>query len=939
MDAPQHERTSSTRLVRRRRVVPLVACAAIGCLVFGLWLAKVRLFKNSAKKKLAVAQKTLRDGDFLRAEQLAAAISREDPLFIKSRLLAGEAATRQNHLDDAIAYYEELPRTNSPDSLLAAFSAGEVFRLLGRLTRAEDCYEFVLKHRPDDVVAHSRLAEVRTLTGRNWEARSHLFALIQLGDWSLLELTFLADLERPIEHDDFLQQCAERAPDDLYVQFGLAVNAVMDKHLGEVEQSLRDILRRAPQLLAAHALLGEILLLDHEDRMGEWIRQLPENWKSHPDIWLARGLFDRRRGELRSAARCFWEALRLEPNHRQANYQLGQVLTALKESGAKRFLERADQLSDLAKFLDRVFHSQGKDEPAMYEVAKRLKETGRVWESWAWATTGSRTFPQSRWPADLIAECESILTPETPRTLDAARLVLAYDFADDNLAEVGNPLSLDPQKQRATEFHIHFELVPETAGLDFVYDNARDQNRLPGNRMFQQNGGGVAVLDIELDGWPDLFFSQGAPWPDGALRPVSDPSQISRWYRNQQGASFQDVTTQTTVVDDGFGQGASAGDFDNDGFADLYVANIGPNQLYQNNGDGTFSQVTVLANPENEAWTASCLLADLNADGHPDIYEANYLKGKDVFTKRCADKACSPKVFAGADDCLIISQGDGTFQRVPNATPSDEPKGLGIATIYLDSLHRPSLLISNDQVANHFLLNQQIDEWPGVHLKNEALLRGTAYNNDGIAMACMGIAVDDADGNGLPDLFVTNFRNESNTLYLQDAPGLFVDATSATGLVSPSWEKVGWGTQFLDADLDGFSDLAVVNGDVDDYRPEGGEYEMQPQFFRNTGGARFLDISPQAGPYFSTKTLGRGLSLLDWNRDGKMDFVVSNIGGPASLLTNRSHIGHFLNVRLHARRTARDAFGALATVLTGSAAISKQLNPGNGYMASNERLL
>lgn len=205
----------------------------------------------------------------------------------------------------------------------------------------------------------------------------------------------------------------------------------------------------------------------------------------------------------------------------------------------------------------------------------------------------------------------------------------------------------------------------------------------------------------------------------------------------------------------------------------------------------------------------------------------------------------------------------------------------------------------------------------------------------------MGIAADDIDGNGTTDLFVTNFRDESNTLYLQDPPGLFLDATTATGLHSASVPYVGWGTQFLDADLDGDSDAVLVNGHVDDYRNEGGEYHMRPQFFRNRGNGRFEELpADEVGDWFARRFLGRGLARLDWNRDGRMDFAVSNIGDRASLLTNASEsVGHFVNVRLHATRTARDAIGTRVTVTANERSWTRTLLAGDGYMASNERVL
>jgi hypothetical protein len=205
----------------------------------------------------------------------------------------------------------------------------------------------------------------------------------------------------------------------------------------------------------------------------------------------------------------------------------------------------------------------------------------------------------------------------------------------------------------------------------------------------------------------------------------------------------------------------------------------------------------------------------------------------------------------------------------------------------------------------------------------------------------MGIAADDLDNNGLIDFFVTNFKDESNTLYLQISDGLFQDMSRTAGLDAAGIPFVGWGTQFLDANLDGHLDLVVTNGHVDDYRDENGEFHMRPQLFHNLGNTQFLEVNPdQAGDYFEKKFLGRGLATLDWNQDGLTDFAVSNIGSLASLVTNTTEdAGHFINIRVHATTSSRDAFFTQVEVRTDEQHWTRQLLAGNGYHASNERVL
>nr|MDQ3331282.1 CRTAC1 family protein [Planctomycetota bacterium] len=252
------------------------------------------------------------------------------------------------------------------------------------------------------------------------------------------------------------------------------------------------------------------------------------------------------------------------------------------------------------------------------------------------------------------------------------------------------------------------------------------------------------------------------------------------------------------------------------------------------------------------------------------------------------------------------------------------------------------LFVANDSTSNFYFVNQSDGRGGPLSFEEQAQALGVAVDRDGKPQACMGIACDDADGDGLLDLFVTNFYGESNTLYVQQPDELFVDNTRPAGLREPSLFMLGFGTQFLDAELDGLPDLVLTNGHVDDFRPEGIPYRMRPQYFRNAGKGRFEEVrSPSLGPYFSTELLGRGLTKLDWNRDGLEDFVVSHLlDDPVALVTNESpEVGRHLAVHLRGVRRARDAIGATVVVTAGDRTWTRQLTAGDGYMASNERRL
>jgi tetratricopeptide (TPR) repeat protein len=845
-------------------------------------------------------------------------------------------------LDAALDYYASIPQDGSPEDILAAASRGELARVGGRISAAEFEYDYVLKHDPANALAHERMAFLLQVTGRRWQSVPHLIAILRSGAATREQLTILGDLERPVESADFIRQCSATNPEDVLVQLGSAVLDLTRGRSTEASQLVGKVVDRAPHLIAAQALLGELLVGGDDAAFVAWHSKLPPVAAEYPEIWFVRGLAARRRGNLRVAARCLWETLRLAPTHRRACYQMAQVLVTLGDSAGAEFSERTALMLDLTQALDDVVRTEGHSEAALKRVTDLMEQSGRYLEACAWSVIAVQAFPKSDWPEKTFTRLAPHLDGSTPQTIATKNLALRYDFSRfpthaELFAEMQHGQSLASRgRGRAT---IRFEETSQ-AGIDFVYVNGHDASG-KGARMFEQTGGGVAVLDFDGDGWPDLFFPQGMDWPLGSPTPVPNPALTDRLYRNQEGQAFVDITRHACPADGGFGQGCAAGDFDNDGFTDLYIGHVGCNRLHRNNGDGTFSDVTVESRIEGQDWTSSCVVVDLNGDGSPDLFDVTYVTGPDVYERICRGHGCSPKEFAGIPDRLRLSRGDGSFELITRATPETNSKGLGVVAFDVFDRGRPCLFIANDQVPGHFLRNFATQDRNLLRFEEAGLASGLAVNEDGLAMAGMGIAADDANGDGLIDFYVTTFKDEPRILYLQEASGLFTDATSAAGLRGVGLPYVGWGTQFLDADRDGEPDLVVANGHVDDYRDAGGEYHMRPQFLWNIGRGRFTELpQAEAGSFFARKYLGRGLARLDWNRDGLMDFVVSNIGSPASLVTNQStDAGHFINVRLHATATARDAIGSVVEVVTKNRRWTRQLVAGDGYMASNERLL
>ena len=877
-------------------------------------------------------------------ESLLAEIPDSSGDWQSAMLMAGETATKNKQFEKAIDFYlqaaEKSPTT--ADGLLAQFSAGEVYLELGQLTQAERLYTSVLAEQPGNGLTNERMAFLLSITGRRWKSLDHFFVLIQGGDADFRELGLAADVGRPIEQPEFLEKCRSQAADDPLVQQALAVQAFVQGD-PTVKQRLIDVTTANPDALAAQALLGELLADEGAaDQFVRWHQTLPPQADADADIWFVRGLWARKKGRLDVAADCFWQCTVRTPFHRRAFYLLGQTLVARMDPDAEKITAYSELLIQLSQSIDKVLISEGNDLEALRQTALTLEKLGRIWEAIAWAVAAERQFQPMPWSSQLLSQYGSMLSADLPRilpnrnpvsnrkTADVPQFRQLVDAIDQPTSTTGNFTEAAPPSQ------IRFR---ETSAIPFQYDNA-DDPATKGVRTFEQTGGGVAIIDFDLDGAPDVYFPQGAEWKTGETTPRPSPRLTDQLFRNQRGTAFENAAVGMPDTATGFGQGCAAGDLDNDGFPDLYVANVGRNRLYQNMGDGTFVDITDSAGLTAKAWTVSTMICDLNADGMPDLYDVNYLTGEGLYERICEGRACSPGIFPGARDDLLINQANGQFASAENATPTENSKGLGIVSLASSATARPDLFIANDQVANHFLSNQPSDSEFNIQLTDQSLASGVAFNEDGLPMACMGVAVDDWDQNNRPDIFVTNFHNESNTLYLQDAAGLFIDATNSMGLKAASMDYTGWGTQSLDADLDGFPDLVVANGHVDDYRDIGGEYHMRPQFFHNRGG-RFVELKAnQAGPWFEQKFLGRGLARIDWNQDGLPEWIVSNINSQASVLVNESaNTGNFLQIRLIATQTARDASGAFLTLTLPDRTVVRQVVMGDGYMASNERLV
>ncbi len=490
----------------------------------------------------------------------------------------------------------------------------------------------------------------------------------------------------------------------------------------------------------------------------------------------------------------------------------------------------------------------------------------------------------------------------------------------------------------------------EAAGVRFRHRRGARGGRHPVETM----GSGVAVLDYDGDGAADLFFVQGGEVPGtgavpGGAGAARAPGAL---FRNDGNGRFTEVSAAAGFgeppagVAAGFGMGAVAADFDDDGDPDLLLTRAGPDLLYENRGDGTFAPHPASPLPASSVrglpggWSASAAFSDLDADGDLDVFVTRYLDWSAANNPECArvvrgerlTSYCLPDAFSGVPD-LLYENRRGDFVEVSEAAGVALPtgKGLGVVAADLVGDPLPDLYVANDTVPN-FLFENRGD----LRFREVGLPAGLAYDGDGNALAGMGIAVADLEPDGDPDLFVTNFAGEANTLYLTSRRGFFDDASFPSGVGRPSLPLLGFGAVFADLDRDGLPDLCVTNGHVLDNAERlfaDAAYRQPDGCFANRGGGRFERVWTAAAP-----SVGRGLAAGDFDGDGRVDLVGSRSGEPAALYANRTPGGGRSAVLfLVGRESNRDAVGAAVRVSSGSSEQVFFVTAGDSYLSTSER--
>ena len=516
-----------------------------------------------------------------------------------------------------------------------------------------------------------------------------------------------------------------------------------------------------------------------------------------------------------------------------------------------------------------------------------------------------------------------------------AAIAIALFFA--SFTGAGAPA---PAASAAVSSGITFRDVTQQAGIHFVHNNgAFGKKWLP-----ETLGPGVAFIDYDNDGWPDIFLANGMDWP-GHGNKRSTP----KLYHNNHDGTFTDVTHKAGLdAVEMFGMGVAVGDYDNDGYDDLFVTAYGQNHLFHNNGNGTFTDVTQKAGLGGiKEFSTGAAWVDYDKDGKLDLVVANYVQWTPETDLYCtldgkSKSYCTPESYKGTSVRLWHNRGDGTFEDATKKAGLDDPtsKTLGIAMLDYDGDGWPDLLLSNDTQPNKLYRNNGNGTFT-----EKAVLAGVAFSEDGVARAGMGVDAADYDRSGHPSLLITNFANQMLSLYHNEGSGLFVDEAPQSEIGRASLLTLGFGCFFFDYDLDGWPDIFVANGHIDpdiQHVQANVKYAMPPHLFRNMGKGNFVEVTKSMGAAFDTPRVARGAAYADVYNDGRLDILMATNAGPTVLFRNEATgaaANHSLRVKLVGTKSDRDGIGAKVRVTSADGTQTEMMRSGSSYLSASELVL
>ncbi|MFO0978747.1 MAG: FG-GAP-like repeat-containing protein [Planctomycetaceae bacterium] len=690
-------------------------------------------------------------------------------------------------------------------------------------------------------------------------------------------------------------------------------------------------------------LLRQCLLAESSQRKIEGAREPQKQTLTSEDpveAWLLAARQASEEGNWGQAAEIYRYLAGQHPYSTAIRHLFAVSLDRIGQSEAASMQHRStSDLDELEQLAYRMQRPQAKDPEMAVPVVERiihlLESLERPQDALDWLSVLSQLQPaHSQIPA-MQARLRQQLERKTtePPSLLVAEVTFRGRLPESKAQQTASDTEANEEEWLLTDKAADWE-------LQFSYHNGQSQFK----RILETIGGGCAVLDVDNDLWPDLFFPQGQRAASGNSPGETGPDNIApvltdQLFRNLRGTRLREITFAAGTQDTAHSFAAAIGDFDVDGFDDILVTNLGSCRLLRGNGDGTFDDATPPPMKAQNACSSGACFVDLNGDGLPEIFVLNYVADWD---RRCLNSTgsyatCDPRECRSTTNHLYQNNGDMSFIDVSEDSGLSNVPGraLGVVSADFSGDGKPDIFVANDGLPNSLFV--QKDDEAKIVLQDIAATAGVAVDDQGRAMAGMGIAWSDFDHNGFGDLFVTNFYREMNTLYSGLEGGLFVNQTKSSELGESSLQYLGFGTQAIDINNDGHDDIVVLNGDIDDYSASGRRWKMPALVYRNLGNGVFQNRSQHCGADLQKPIIGRGLTRVDINRDGRSDLVAVRHDGNAMLLANETNAPAPVARVFYSHRHQYQ--GPIA--IPGSQGSNHfQATPtGDGFAAANERLL
>jgi enediyne biosynthesis protein E4 len=904
------------------------------------WIGARAVSEWRLRTDLDLAARDLGAGNAVRSRERLARLAERWPAHPQVLFRLGESELACGRPDAAFQAWARIPR-GSPQAAEAGIRRAQLALQSGQFTLAEE----VLKDALDETGPQSGHVRHLLLTIMNQQGRIDEARRLIEARWfefkdaqadeavAVLREHIALDFETvPLEGNLAFLQALELSGtgDDGY----WLARANLASRSGRLDEAARwldaSLLRRPQDPVVWRAKLDWAEAAGRVDRVGEALAHLPPDSLTSEKVARLRAWLAARRGDAKRERRALDELIKLDPADSAALDRLSELAFQSNEQDFCRRLRDRKAVIDRGKDRYRRLLKKNHLKDDADEMGTLAEQLGRTFEANAFLTLSSPGNVQNI--ASPAKPQERDYQPANPG--DSRDTALSRFFKEDFPSA---KISTAPATS-SDNASVRFANDAEKALFStFRFDNGET----PVHQMPEMSAGGIGLIDYDGDGWLDVIALQGGPFPPRKGAVYSG----DRLFRNRRDGTWEDVTGPSRIgtFKRGYGHGVSVGDFDNDGHPDLFITRWGSYALYRNRGDGTFEDVTEKAGlGGNRDWPTSSAFADLDNDGDLDLYVCHYGAWDPDHPKLCKDPtglintSCDPRSISSLPDHVFRNDSGRFVDVTAEAGIIDrDGRGLGVVAADVDGDGLIDLFVANDTTANYLFRNLG-----GFRFEEVGQAAGVAANTEGGYQAGMGVACGDLDGDGRPDLAVTNFYGESTTLFHNMGQGFFADHTAAIGLAAASRYVLGFGVAFLDADNDGRLDLLTANGHVNDLRPHY-PYQMTARLYLGGPRGTLTEVTDRAGPAFEPLHVGRGLAVGDLDNDGRIDALMVSHNEPLIYFHNRTESDqhHFVTLRLQGKTSNRDGVGAVVTlVAAGRKQVAPRLGGGSYQSAGDPRL-